>query len=99
MERRRLNPTVSVVGTLPIRPDGERPWELLTPREKAARVTLRHDMPMRNFDIRIEFADGSSEIVPVQARSALAAIELAGRTPLREWSRERLESIQSVTWT
>lgn len=73
-------------------------WEKLSTREKVEAVSLRHDMPLKFFDVVVTFEDGSQEILPVQARDPLSAIRLSSYTPERTWPAEKLGSIASITW-
>lgn len=73
-------------------------WENLTPAQKVQRVTLRHEMPLRNFDITITFEDGSSEVLHAQARDILTAISVVSVRPSRAWAPARLDAITGIEW-
>jgi hypothetical protein len=97
MDRALLNKPVPAADNRPQlrRPEAPRP---LTKAEQVAQVSLRHDLPLRDFNVRVEFADGSADTVPVQARDALSAITLVSNTAHRHWPADRLLQIRAVTW-
>lgn len=76
----------------------EKDWEHLTTAEKVAAVSLRHDMPSRNFDLKVTFTDGTTTILRARARDVLSAIAVASVTPGRTWPPDRLTSIISISW-
>jgi hypothetical protein len=67
-------------------------------QEVVDRVSLRHEMPLRNYDVKVVLADGSTEILQGRSRDVLSAIGLVGQHAAREWAREKLDGIQTITW-
>ena len=53
-------------------------------------------LPLRNFDIAAEMADGSIRILKVHARHLIAAIATSRTTAEREWTADELNSIISL---
>jgi hypothetical protein len=67
-------------------------------QEVVDRVSRRHEMPLLNYDIKVVLTDGSTEILRGQSRDVLSAIGLVGQHAAREWSREKLDGIRTITW-
>ena len=59
-------------------------------------VYLRHDLPLANWDVVVSFADGTSEVLKVQARDPMSAMRLAAMSPSREWPAEKLLSVMRM---
>lgn len=58
-------------------------------------VSLRHDMPLRNFDVEVRGKDFAI-VLPVQARDPISAVATASYRTSREWSVERLQSVHTI---
>ncbi len=63
-----------------------------------AGASMRHDLPLANYDIIVTFKDQTQEVLKVQARDPLSAIRLASTSPCREWEASRLLAINSIHW-
>lgn len=57
---------------------------------------INFDLQLRSWDVYLTFADGTTEVLKVQARCPLSAVRLSSYTPERDWSAEKRLSVTGI---